>query len=311
MTAVMAAPVLVSVVLGLSARRLGRWLPPATAVRVLSLSSLVTALSTGFVLSVAAFLAVAQLSPVASVGRWSASALRAAEPVPLLLGALSGAAAALLIGAAVRRAALAARDLFTAAATCRRLGAGSGGLVVVEDDLPEAYALPGLGGRVVVSTAMLRALTGPERRAMLAHEAAHLRHHHHLFVQATALAAAADPLLRPCADVVRAGVERWADEEAARVTGDRFLAARAVARASLAQHQARARMPAPRAALGMADSVAVARARALLGPAPPPRRALAASVASLMLVGAAAAVTTAHDTEQLFERAHSAFTATG
>ncbi len=40
---------------------LGRLLPPATAVRLLTVTALVTALSTGFVLSVAAFVALAQL----------------------------------------------------------------------------------------------------------------------------------------------------------------------------------------------------------------------------------------------------------
>jgi hypothetical protein len=39
---------------------------------------------------------------------------------------------------------------------------------MVHDDLPDAYALPGLTGRVVVSTAMLQALPADERQVLLA-----------------------------------------------------------------------------------------------------------------------------------------------
>lgn len=46
--------------------------------------------------------------------------------------------------------------------------------MVLDDPVPDAYALDGLLGRIVVSTAMLRALVADERRALLAHESAHL-----------------------------------------------------------------------------------------------------------------------------------------
>jgi len=44
---------------------------------------------------------------------------------------------------------------------------------------------------------MLRTLSADERRALLAHEAAHLTYRHHVYTQLTDVAAAANPLLRP------------------------------------------------------------------------------------------------------------------
>jgi beta-lactamase regulating signal transducer with metallopeptidase domain len=213
-----------------------------------------------------------------------------------------------LLFAASRRFALAGRDLATAAAACRRLGPGTNGLVIVDDEEPDAYALPGLTGRVVVSTAMLRALPPDERRVLLAHEAAHLRHHHHLYVQLAELGAAANPLLRPLALAVRDGTERWADEDAAAEVGDRALAARALARAGLARALASPGLRlAPLATLPAVDSGVAHRALALLAPRPRRRRWLAVAVATLVLIPLAAAAITAHDTEHRFELAQAAY----
>ncbi|NED76366.1 M48 family metalloprotease, partial [Streptomyces sp. SID9944] len=66
-------------------------------------------------------------------------------------------------------------------------------VVVLPDDTPYAYALPGGSGdpggsggsggpgRIVVTTALLTGLRPAERRALFAHERAHLaaRHHRH------------------------------------------------------------------------------------------------------------------------------------
>ena len=62
-------------------------------------------------------------------------------------------------------------------------------LVIVDDPAPDAFALPGLPGRIVVSTGMLDHLTDADRQAMLAHERAHLTGHHYAFLAATHLAA--------------------------------------------------------------------------------------------------------------------------
>jgi hypothetical protein len=305
----MVLPLLACALLGASAPRLGRRLPPATAVRLLTAAMLVAALATGFVLAVAGVLVLAQIPLVAALGHWSAGVVGAALPVPAAVGGLAAITVCGLLAAALRRAALAGRDLVLSAVACRRLGPAVAGLVVVDDDEPEAYALPGFGGRVVVSTAMLRALPADERRVLLAHEAAHLNGRHHLWVQAAEVAAAANPLLRPGARAVRAAVERWADEVAAAEVGDRTLAARALARAGLARAAGRRDVPLPGVALagagargGVAD-----RARALLAGPPPRRRVLAAAVAGLMLVTVFAALVTSVDTEARFEAAYAAY----
>ncbi|MEU0762984.1 M56 family metallopeptidase [Streptomyces microflavus] len=145
---------------------------------------------------------------------------------------------------------------------------GGGDLAVLPDDVPYAYALPGSPGRIMVSTAMLTALDPAERRALLAHERAHLEGRHHRLLLATRLAGCVNPLLRPLGAALVYSTERWADEEAARVTGDRRLTARAVGRAALISR------PAPRGAVvaGFAAAGPVPRrVAALLGPVPPDR----------------------------------------
>jgi Zn-dependent protease with chaperone function len=316
MTIAMGLPLAASGLLRLTGAGLSRRLPPATAVRLLTVVALVAALATGFVLAVAAFLAAAALPPVAALGHWSATAVHAGGAASATVGALAGATVSVLLAAALRRAARSGWDLARAAVTCRRLGPGAGGLVVVEDDHPDAYALPGIGlpgiglpgigGRVVVSTAMMRALPADERRVLLAHEQAHLSHRHYLYVQLAELAAAANPLLRPLTAAVRAGVERWADEVAAAGVGDRQLAARAVARAGLAQAAARD-CGSPASALRAVDGGVASRARALLAHPPRPRRGLAAALLMLVLTLAGAAAQTAHDTEHRFDQAQAAY----
>jgi len=157
---------------------------------------------------------------------------------------------------------------------------------------------------------MMRALPADERRVLLAHEQAHLSQRHYLYVQVAGLAAAADPLLRPLAAAVRAGVERWADEAAATEIGDRRLVARALARAGLAQAAARRPSSAPGSALRATDDGVAARARALLADPPPPRRAVAAALFALIVAIAASTVLTAHDTEGRFERAQAVYALT-
>ena len=98
---------------------------------------------------------------------------------------------------------------------------------------------------------MLRVLSGPERDVLLAHERAHAAGSHYLFTSAARLAAAANPLLRPVAAQVCYTVERWADERAATATGNRPLAARAIARAALASSAAPPDREGPLAVLGI------------------------------------------------------------
>jgi beta-lactamase regulating signal transducer with metallopeptidase domain len=142
------------------------------------------------------------------------------------------------------------------------------GLAILPDDEPQAYALP---GGVVVSRGMVRALTADQRRALLAHERAHVSLRHHRFVLVVDLASAAQPLLWPLRAAVRYTVERWADEVAASATGDRVLTARAVATAALAAREARLSV----AALGVSAGPVPRRVAALLTPTRPRYRILA------------------------------------
>lgn len=98
---------------------------------------------------------------------------------------------------------------------------------VVEDRAAVAYCLPGRGGRVVFTSAAMSRLTVAQRRAVLAHEHAHLHGRHHLFVASAALLDVAFPRVR----LFRAGrqhtarlVEMRADDVAVRGHGRRPVA---------------------------------------------------------------------------------------
>lgn len=140
-------------------------------------------------------------------------------------------------------------------------------VAVLPDDVPYAYALPGSPGRIMVSTSMLACLSEGERRALLAHERAHLAGRHHRLLLAVQLAGCANPLLRPLRAAVNYSTERWADEEAAWAIGDRRMTARAVGKAALVSHRAAAPGLAAFAEAGPVPR----RVAALLGPVPPAR----------------------------------------
>ncbi|WP_138906685.1 M56 family metallopeptidase [Streptomyces chryseus] len=167
-------------------------------------------------------------------------------------------------------------------------------VVVLTDEVPYAYALPGSPGRILVSTGMLCGLGEAERRALLAHERAHLAGRHHRLLLMVQLAGCANPLLRPLRSAVGYSTERWADEEAARVTGDRRTTARAVGKAALISQ--RAVVPGL-AAFAEAGPVP-RRVAALLGPVPaaggwPPALTTAGVAAIVAAAGTAASTLSA------------------
>ncbi len=305
-----AVPLIAALLLRGTACRLGSRLPPRATARLLTGAGLVTAVSCGFVLAVLAFDALAQLPVLAARGQWSAEQVHSTVPLPPVVGWPVAAVVAVLLGAAVLRLVAAGRDLTASQLTCRALGPGDAGLIIVDDERPDAFTLPGWRGRIVVSTAMLAALPPAEQRVLLAHEHSHLRHRHHLYVQLTELAVAANPLLGPLTTAVVAAVERWADEDAARQVGSRRTAAQALARASLAS------APAPDFAAGPLQSVVLGavrgsagdRVRALLAPAPRRHLALRAAVVGLTILTAASALGLARHTEVQFEQARQSYT---
>ncbi|WP_338894938.1 M48 family metalloprotease [Streptomyces sp. TG1A-60] len=138
-------------------------------------------------------------------------------------------------------------------------------VAVLPDEVPYAYALPGRRrGRVVVTTGMLSCLEPTERRALFAHERAHLGARHHRFLLAVQLAAHANPFLRPLHTAVSYTTERWADEEAARTVGSRRAVACAIGKAALVSRGTPVGTLAGLAAPGPVPR----RVAALLGPAP-------------------------------------------
>lgn len=297
-------PFVVSALLGLAIPRFGRRLAPATATRLLVAAGVACAASSVLALVFLASTYLGQVPLVASFGDWSAGLFEALDPVPRPAAQLALLALAVVGALAVRTAARQALALRRASRTCRRAPAASGGLVVVDDPVPHAYAVPGgFGhpGRVVVTTGILRALGAEERRVLLAHERAHLRHRHHLYRTVAAVAAALNPLLASLPRAVEYTTERWADERAAEEVGDRRVAARAIVKAALAggERQRRAGL----AALAFGHGDVLRRVNHLLT-APPRRRPLTA--AALIVAVAACLVATNQsraDTESLFEEA--------
>jgi len=269
-------PLLVTALLAVLAPRAARRPAPRPAAWSLACAALVTA--TGWLGSLAllAFTGFAQIPEVAEEGHWSVAALRTQDPVSLAVAAVSALTLAAglvsLSVAAVRQV----RHVLWARRECGRVP-GDTELAVLDDDAPQAFALPGAPGRIVVSRGMLRCLGDQEREALLAHERAHLRGRHHLFQTVWRLAAAVNPLLRPLAEAGGFVLERWADEEAAASIGSRTVVARAVGRAALAS--AGASRPAALAATGGAVPQ---RVQALLAP-PPPRRTLPFVAGALLL----------------------------
>ncbi|MGW4442037.1 M56 family metallopeptidase [Streptomyces sp. NPDC004682] len=155
--------------------------------------------------------------------------------------------------------------------TVRRSVAGlpdAGGLCVLDDPRPDAFALPGGAwrtDRIVVTTGMLRALGPLEREALLAHERAHLAARHHRFLAVAHLAGWCHPALAAVTPYVTLAAERAADETAARHCGNRRLTAQAVGRAALATSHARTHTG---LTAGATDGPVPLRVKALLTRAP-------------------------------------------
>ncbi|MEE1801394.1 MULTISPECIES: M56 family metallopeptidase [unclassified Streptomyces] len=250
-------------------------LHPRVATRLLSALAAVLAVCSTLCLGLLVVVGTAQLPGNPLPDAWSDPEVREAVPYDEVAGK-----AAIVALAAV------AVGCVTAAWRHRRVrrraqealaGLPGGELAVLADEAPYAYALPGPGpgraprtgagpGRIVVSTGMLACLDDQERDALIAHERAHLAGRHHRFLLTVRLAARANPLLRPLRAAVAYTSERWADEEAARVTGERTVVARAIGKAALVSRGT----PAPTLAGFAAPSPGPVprRVAALLGPAP-------------------------------------------
>ncbi|MGW8765892.1 M56 family metallopeptidase [Streptomyces sp. NPDC055815] len=237
-------------------------LHPRTATRLLVAVAAVLAVCSTLCLGLLVIVGTAQLPGNPLPDGWSDPEVRAAVPydeiagraaIPALLAVLVSCAWTARRHVRVRRRAEAALA-----------GLPTRSVAVLPDADPYAYALPGRHARVVASTGMLAGLSSAERRALFAHERAHLNGRHHRHLLAVHLAARANPFLRPLRTAVTYTAERWADEEAAAAVGSRRTVARAIGKAALTSRGPLAATLPALAATGPVPR----RVAALLKPAP-------------------------------------------
>jgi Zn-dependent protease with chaperone function len=296
-------PFLFSALFGLCAPGLARRLPPTVGTWLLSVGGLFAAAGSAASLALLGVTLIGQSPQLAARGRWSDATLRHADPVsaPVAAAALAVLAAlALRFAAAAVRRLIALRDAYRLAAA---LPASGGELTVIDQPCQQAYAVPGRPGRIVVSTGLLRGLDAGQRRAVLAHERAHLTHRHHLHHTIAQLAAAANPLLSRLPAAVALSTERWADENAA-ATCHRGTVADALTHAAANSTRL---LTAPAVVLAAAVTEVAARVQALRAPAPRLTMWRVALLTALLIATAAAVLEAAHDTERLFELAQRAY----
>ena len=291
-------PLVLSLLLAALGPQVGRRVAPALAVRVLTVSAVFTAAATVWSLVLLAVTLVGHAPPVVADARDDGRPLP--HPVPEAI-AVAATLALALIALRVHRAVRAERGTRRALRTLCAGHPPDTELVVAASPVPQAFAIPGSGGapgRILVTSAMLSALEPAERRVLLAHERAHLTHRHALLSTAVALTAAADPLLVPVRTTVTFLVERWADEQAADVVGDRRTTARALARAALS-----AGRRAPACALTFADRAVTRRIAALQTGPLPHLWPLAATTLALGALPALGAVDATGDLLRLLQHA--------
>jgi Zn-dependent protease with chaperone function len=163
--------------------------------------------------------------------------------------------------------------------------------LLIDDERPAVYCLPGLG-QVVLTTGAISRLDPGQLEAVLAHERAHLAGRHHLAVGFASVLAAAFPFSRlftAASDEIPRLIEMAADDAGSRRAGKLTLAEALFSLAAV---------PVPGDALGASGSSVAERIRRLLEPAPEATSAQrlainvtrggAATVATLAVVAAPA-----------------------
>jgi Zn-dependent protease with chaperone function len=243
-------PLILPVFAALAARPLADRLPPAAATWLLAASALALALASSAVLGLIALSALVRIPVVDAIGHLSRPVIRSGDAVSVPVAIVAGGLLVMAVVAAGRAVWRRGRAIAAAHRHASSLP-GASQVVVTEDSAADAYTVPGWPCRIVITQGMLRALSAGEREVLLAHERSHARGSHYLFTSVARLAAAANPLLRPVAEQAGYTVERWADERAATQTGDRTLAARAIAHAALATSAAPPDRDAAMSALGL------------------------------------------------------------
>ena len=243
-------PAAVAVVVGVAVGTGPQGICPATATRLLTVAVSGAAVAVVCGLTIAAAGAIAHIPPLAGKLDWCDALVQPHHHVPTMVGVAC--VLALVVGTL-----RAARWRSHQRAMTRTDNVVWEPVNVVATDEPIAFAVPGRPGHIVVSSGMLDSLEPRERLALIAHEQAHLDHHHYRYVAVAEVATRVVPILHPLRQRVRFCTERWADEAAAHEVGDREVVASAIARAALT------RAAAPSGALAFTPHGVAARVRAL------------------------------------------------
>jgi Zn-dependent protease with chaperone function len=268
MAGLVAVPLLASLVSVVVGTVLASRLRPEWAARVLALmlaSSVSAAVITLWLLGLSGLAHLGVENPLSD---WSAHLLPGHSPAGAVLGPASLLVAIVGTARGARVVGLHRR------LRCR----GTPPLQIIESEDVFAHTLPGPAGTVVVSTALRGLLPPIEFDTVIAHERAHARHRHDRLLVVGLLAEAFVPPVSPVVSHLEYQIERWADEEAARTTGRaREDVGRTLAKVALGA-------AGPAGGLGIARHSVVARAEALLRPAPRPL--LVSKAAASVMTGA-------------------------
>ncbi|OLE27572.1 MAG: hypothetical protein AUG49_04870 [Catenulispora sp. 13_1_20CM_3_70_7] len=300
-------PLVAALALGLAGPVLGRRLQPAVATVLLTAAALVTGATSLASLALLASITILRIPRIAAEGRLS-DAVLVHGPISPLAGIVAGLAILALAPFAVRAGIRLWHESVRTYRLAKAFSAHPASIAVIQDPRAQAFAVPGIPSlpghaaiptRIVATDSLLRTLDEHQRRAMFAHEQAHLRRRHHLYLLLTNLAVIANPLLWRLPEAVTEATERWADEDAAAAVGDREVLARALGRAALSNL--------PRTVPAMAQAHVGRRVRALMAPPPPRRRALAAVVGVAVAATVWASIDSARETEAFFDAARAAW----
>lgn len=223
MTGSIAFPLLVTLVIAALTTSAHHRLPPRLATRFVTIALVLAAIA---VIPTALVVAVAFLAhaPVIGFGfEWCAQAIGLHGSVPAWIGVPT---VVLIVLGAVRTARLLRQH--------RQLRLHDAHPIhIAHSHRAYAVTLPGRAGQIVISTALVDLLDDAEGRVVVAHERAHARYRHDRYLLTAELAAAAVPPLRTLAKRVTYSIERWADEAAAAVCGDRELVAMTLGKVAL------------------------------------------------------------------------------
>ncbi|CAB4612103.1 MAG: M48 family metalloprotease [Actinobacteria bacterium] len=254
---------------------LPRFVEPSVGVVILTVFVMLATLATGMLLVQIGGAGISEVPFVADAIGWCRALSWGDHGAPPILGA----AAVLTLGFVLTRVGRYARKVFQ---NRRDLGAVDGIEILASND-PIAFAVPGRRGGVVISDSLLSLLRRDEQRVVVAHENAHLRHRHHLYIHLVGACAAGLPFLQPFSNRVNYLTERWADEVAAERIGSREFVADTIARvALLPSSQVRS------APLSIGGGNVVNRFEALVSPLPAPTTGLtvfACSVVTAAVLG--------------------------